>query len=677
MKVITHMLWAALAGGALLMASAAHNARAESVYIDTITVTADKREKKLRDVAGSVSVIETIDIRDTVLNSFQEIHTYVPNFISYGPIGYNSIRGQSNMAGSSGAVGIYVDDVPAKFSELFDIERIEVLRGPQGNLYGLNCAGGVVNIITQKPGDTFKARTAAELGDYDRRAYAASMTAPILRQRLSMRLAGRYEIRDNFVEEQGKGTTEEQNLSHRVQLRWMPGNHTDLLMTLTGEDVDSDRGTWVLKDEDPFTLPPMGLDEKKDARTGSASLRIHHDAGSFELTSVTAKVENESAIVFGMDYLSGGDNLRYFDNDRDNQTWIQEIRLASVDKSARLQWLVGGFYQDQKSSVAGHSYADTGGMAAPAGTYSDMYTDSRIDTQTLSFFGQSAWAVTPRITATAGARYDRDTKDTWFHQERNQHLTSAYTGSSTWESLSPKFALDIKASDRIMAYTSVAKGYKAGGYAYYTAGSADAARFDPEYAWSWESGLKTNWLNNRIITNVCGFYTRVDDIQLMYTDPVTWQMSIKNAARAIIWGFEAEATVRPLPGLTITGSLGLLESEFDRHETKTYEGNKVPLAPGYQVFLGVRYHLPRGLFLGAEGFWNGKSYFDEANQFSQNDFLRVNAKAGYERGPLSISVYLKNAFDRTYYHFSNRRGGVDKCMPADPRTFGVQVAWTF
>jgi outer membrane receptor protein involved in Fe transport len=163
----------------------------------------------------------------------------------------------------------------------------------------------------------------------------------------------------------------------------------------------------------------------------------------------------------------------------------------------------------------------------------------------------------------------------------------------------------------------------------------------------------------------------------MYTDPASWQMSYKNAAEARLWGIELETMLRPLTGLQITGSFGLLESEFTEHETHAYVGNHVPLAPAYQAGLSAQYISPWGLSLRAEGIWTGKSYFGEDNLYSQDDYVIANARIGYQIDTFGIFFYMKNAFDKTYYTFANSRGGVDKGILGVPRTFGVQATLRF
>ena len=162
------------------------------IQLESMTVTADKREKNIQDISGSVSALNDIRIEDAGINAIEDIDEYVPNFEIYriyGSNSYQSIRGQSNLIDFSSAVGTYIDDVPnfgftGVMTSLFNIERVEVLRGPQGNLYGMNSAGGVVNIITKKPGNIFEANASAVYGNYNLRAFSAGISGPVIKDKL-------------------------------------------------------------------------------------------------------------------------------------------------------------------------------------------------------------------------------------------------------------------------------------------------------------------------------------------------------------------------------------------------------------------------------------------------------------------------------------------------------------
>ena len=658
----------------------------KEIQLESITVTADKREKDLQDIPGSVSALNDILIEDAGIDDIADIPDYVPNFEIYKTYGSNSqqsIRGQSNLIAFSSAVGTYIDDVPnfgftGVMTSLFNIERIEVLRGPQGNLYGMNSAGGVINIITKKPGNIFEAKASAEYGSYNLRAYNASLSGPIIENKLFLGFTGSYRMRDSYIDEEGADTHEEKITSSRLQLRWIPSDNTDILLTKNQDDYYCDFDSWVVPAYGDFKIKNRGVKEGDDITDNVYSLRIKHQTSWADITSITALVDNDKYTDAGKDYTTGGDNLKHRIMELEDNRFLQEIRFASVDKGSRLQWLFGGFYLNGTQDTYYNMRRNTGTAGASTGIYTDDYTTSKIDTDTFSLFGQADYTFGEKFTFTTGLRFDYDEKESDFYHNNRGTVTADYEDSSTWTSFSPKVALDYRINKSIMTYISVARGYKAGGYATCSSmgDTPDLAKFDPEYAISYESGIKTNWLNNKLIANMSLFYLTVDDIQVLYINPDS-TFGLRNAAEATMWGIETELNFRPITGLQIIGSLGLLETELEKHEETAYEGNSIPFAPEFNAGLAIQYNASWGGYIRAESAWHGKSYFNEANTYSQGDYMVSNAKIGYEIGAVNINVYVKNIFDKTYYTIYNYGGGVEKAVTGEPLTCGIQAMLTF
>ncbi len=656
------------------------------VQLESITVTADKREKDIQDVSSSVSALNDIQIEDSGINVINDIDKYVPNFEiykTYGSNSHQSIRGQSNLIDFSSAVGTYIDDVPnfgftGVMTSLFNIERVEVLRGPQGNLYGMNSAGGVVNIITKKPGDIFEAKASAEYGNYNLRAFSAGVSGPVVKDKLFVGFTGSYRIRDSYIEEEGADTHEEEISSSRLQLRWLPSDNTDILLTKNQDDYYCDFDSWVVPAYGDFKIKNRGLKEGDDITDNVYSLRIKHHTSWADITSITALVDNDKYTDAGKDYKTGGDNLKHRIMDLEDNRFLQEVRFASVDKTNSLQWLLGVFYLNGTQDTYYNMRRNTGIAGAPTGVYTDDYTTSKIDTTTFSLFGQADYFFWEKFRFTTGVRFDYDEKESDFYHNNRGTVTADYVDSETWTSFSPKVALDYRINNSSMTYISVARGYKAGGYATCSSmgDTPDLAKFDPEYAISYETGIKTNWLNNRLIANMSMFYSTVDDIQVLYINSDS-TFGLRNAAEATMWGIEAELNFRPVTGLQIIGSLGTLETKFEKHKETAYEGNEIPFAPKFNAGIVIQYNASWGGYIRAESAWHGKSFFDEANTYSQNDYMVSNAKIGYEIGALNINTYVNNIFDETYYTICNYGGGVEKAVTGEPLTCGVQATIRF
>ena len=674
----------------------------EEYGLETMTVTVQKREEDIQDVPASVTALSDIQIEDAGIESTNEIHTFVPNFTAFelGGAGfsYYSIRGLSNFAARTGVIGIYIDDVPMittylTDSKIFEIERIEVLRGPQGNLYGLNSEGGVVNIITKKPGNMWIGKATAGFGDYETQFYKASASGPMIKDKLFFGLSGMYDKQDEGYIDAGSYHPDTSELhAGRGQIRWTPNDDLDMTFSVTVETQDNGMGRFVLVDDDPFDIPDKNIDEIGNVDADTQSLRIKYRAPWFELTSVSARYSNKLDQIMGYDF--SGMNLMSMRYLGDDTNYSQEIRLSSLESDSPFKWLAGGYYFSGEliyglTMIYDAAVLDPTGVTPPGLMTIEDPTYTTLDTNTYAIFGQAGHTFFDKLTLTAGLRYDRDKKETdYYHQGFTIFgmPPSEYKDSETWDAWSPKFIADYRWNPSVLTYVSAAKGYRSGGYAQSDADTAENAKFDPEYAWSYEAGLKTNWLDNRIMLNAAAFYTKVKDFQVFRFNELL-QPTYTNAPKATLHGFEAELLARPLKGLDIMASFGYLDTEFDENKDpfnpagpKDYTGNKLPLSPEYTASLSVQYRLSWGLFARAESNWFGDTYFDEANIHKQGGYCIVNGKIGYEKEHFDIYFFVNNIFDKEYYTFlfdDPMDPTKDLGTIGDPRTFGIQATVRF
>ena len=663
------------------------------VEIEQMVVTAQKREENIQDVPVSITALSEVQIEDARIESTSEIHTFIPNFTSFkmgvSGFSYYSIRGQSNSIQTTRSVGIYIDDVPTSSaanvtdSTIYDIERIEVLSGPQGNLYGMNSSGGVINIITKKPGNIWTAKATGGIGDYETHFYNASVSGPVVKDKFFIGLSGSREKQDEGYLDNGATHPDTiDTVSGRAQLRWTPIEELDIIFSASAEDQDNGMGFMIPVDDDPFKITNFNLeDEHNDLDVNTQSLRIKYEAPWFVVTSVSARNSTEYDTVYTPD-LTGMNlmNMKYLE---DVTNYSQEIRLNSVDSDNPFQWIVGGFYFDAEdtSDMTMNMDAclfDPTGMTPPGLMTIEDTTYSVLDTTTYSAFSQAGYTFFDRLTLTGGLRYDRDKKEINY----NHKGVAPYDASETWEAWSPKFIVDYRWNPSMLTYASVAKGYKAGGFAGgYT---AETAGFDPQYVWSYEAGVKTDWLDRRLILNTAMFYTKANDLQVMRRDPITGLPDFRNAAKATIQGLEIEFLARPLQGLDIMASFGLLDTEFDDNknieENADYTGNNVPLSPAYTASLAAHYRSPWGISVRGEAAWTGDTYYDEANTHEQEAYCIANGKIGYEKEHFDIYFFVNNIFDKEYWTFlygammapTEEMGTIGA-----PRTLGVMATVRF
>jgi iron complex outermembrane receptor protein len=652
----------------------------EAYKLHNITVTAQKREQKIQDVPASVTALNLKEIEDAGIKSTADIHAYVPNLTSFGMasggigFSYYGMRGQTNFNSYSNSVGIYVDDIPMILScnmsnsSLWEVEQIEVLRGPQGNLYGLSSSGGIINITTRKPENFWTGKAGVLFGNYDRQEYQGYLSGPIS-DTLFFSVSGTRKQEDSYVEEEGKEDRGYEFTAGRVQIKWVPTSDLDVLFSAETADQDRDFTWFTLKDDDPYVIPSHNHPEYDRSEYTVLSLKIEYETPLFDLVSITGNTDLEQEV--DMEMFSGGAMTR--SGEEPTSRTIQELRLLSNDETSSFEWMVGGFFQDGTEESMG--VTEYYGM-----TITDL--EGKTEKKTYSIFGQASYAFTEKLTATAGLRYDNEKQEYKEHTDgisttTMMPYTTDYDMSDTWSSVSPRLSVDYRIKNEVMVYASAAKGYKAGGF---TSGDAVDKKYDQEEVMSYELGVKTNWLDDRLIFNLCGFYTNADDLQTFYYD-ANYQFRYENTAEAVMYGVETELVYHPVESLEFSAPIGYVHSEIKEHETASLVGNKVPMTPEYTVGLSAQYTHATGFFMRGE--WNmvGQTYYDEENAHGQDAYGLLNAKLGYNAKNFSVSAFIKNALDKEHYTYiydtASMGYAYDYAAIGTPQTFGAEVTIQF
>ena len=695
----------------------------EKIYqLGSVTVTAQKKEEHVQEVPESVTVISSQTIEEAGLKNMTDIHTVVPNFMSYGTNNRTvvsplfNIRGLGNLYEGDSAVSIYIDDVPITDPSFFsftleNIERIEVLRGPQGTLYGMNTEGGVVNIVTRQPADTLEGTIGAEYGSYNTYKVNGALQGPLVRDKLFFGLSLLAEGTDGVVENKytGNDLNGWTTLAGSANLRWAVTPLLDVQFSMAGDSNDDGQFSWVVKDRDAYNAVwraeldkyEVSVNDEGDSENDSnrQSLKITYAFPWASLVSITSRVARNDDVggdldATTMDYMS-------YTQSNEKEQYSQEIRLVSPKEKEEWSWILGAFY-----SKSDYEVNQVFSFGSDYLMVFDQTTEAEKEDETYAIFGQSTLRLLDEhFGITAGLRYEHAEKSI----DRTRYYTlygvdyalndpllgcmaSEYSGKynleDDFDSFLPKFTLDYRFTSKIMAYATAALGYKAGGFSLIV-NDASLSGYDPEYAWTYEIGLKSRLLDDRLLVNLSGFYTFVEDYQdrIVIDNVVT----MKNAAKAKIYGAEAELHARPLSGLDITASLGLLNAEYDDYtdtedgRTVSFDGNSIALVPDYQYNLAAQYRFGCGIYLRGEIFGVSKFYFNRENSeaMSQDDYQLVNAKIGYEAERFDIYVYGDNLFDEYYYtQLSDATdygvpGVTEAAAVGDPLTFGIMVKYRF
>jgi iron complex outermembrane receptor protein len=715
--------------------------RAQTTQLGSVVVTATRREETLQKVPLPVSVLSYHDLERQHLQSLDEYAAHIPglNAVSTGEGSTQlSIRGiASGSLQPSQSVGIYVDDTPYGSSSVFasggggvpdfdpaDLERIEVLRGPQGTLYGAGSLGGVLRFITIKPdAQNFSGRLQVDANSISGGGSGFGMhgmvNVPLVPDKLAIRI-NVYDRKDpGYVDDAalGKKEVNESNVKgSRVSLMWTPTDKTSLRVTALAQNLNRQGDGAV--GLDPATSKPLygDLQQRHAALTSDAFVgqyRLYNatfktDLGWSNLL-ISSSYSTLAASISGDDtgllYLGPQGNGRLYgtlQHDRVHETKAtQEIRLESP-KSQTLEWLGGVFFTDETGDHPQHIYASdylTGAeLASPFGVA--IGDDTQPSTYTAyAAYGNVTWHVTDRFDLEAGLRYSHDKQH---YIESGSGLlfgsatpvvlvNKASADSTTTYSLTPKFNIN----DNTMVYLRVASGFIPGGPNVVPVGTAGVpTTFSPTQLTDYELGLKSTVWDDRLTVDISAYY--IDWTKIPLVTSLNNFSFLTSSGQAKSQGLEASVAFVPTHGLTLSANASFNDAVLTKDApppSNGVKGDRMPYAPRVTIGLNGDYDFAVG------GGWNGYvgagyAYvgdresdftFNGRPRYSVPGYYTVNLRAGAIYGPWTISLYAKNLTDQRGIVQGGGNGTLNPVTAkveaaayiVTPRTIGISVSRDF
>ncbi len=706
-----------------------------SISANEIIVTAQRRSERLQDVPVSITAFGDSEIEKRAISSVLDVAGATPNLQIKAPQGYGKptifIRGMGFNdfnATAVGAVGIYNDEVyiggaSNQLFQAYDLERIEVLRGPQGTLYGRNTTGGAINFISRKPTDTMEASAALSYGRFDTLDVEAALSGPLAGDTLTARVAGIYGRTDgtekNLFDNSDIG--EYEKWGGRLLVNFAPSETIDLLLNVHGGKVTGDGKPIHNEGLAPGGVDFFGYREGDDFYAGSyntdlygrvksfgTSLRGTLSFDSFDIVSISAYEEVEADGVADAD-ASPTDFLTLIRDDEQEQ-FSQEVRVNS-NGSGPLEWILGAYYYTENLKArsvydVGQFLRDMGVQPNPADPNAPLRIVQPFDQDTSSFavFGQATYPIAPKLKLNIGLRHTWDKKSIDFRTFADEpslnfaEIIPQFFVRRKWKALTGRAALDYQITRDAMVYVSYNRGYKSGGF---NGGAlfdpAEATPFEPESVDAYEVGFKTTWLGGRLILNGAAFYNDFADLQVFRFVasgvglPITL---IDNAASATIKGGELEAIFVPVDRMRIEMGLGLLDASYDRFTTLAPQpgggfaeldlsGNKLVASPDVTFSGAAEY----GFALGGGGVltprveWSYRSdqFFDTSNDpiLSQDGYWLANAslRIGTDDDRWGITLWGKNIFGKEYNSdkIALANFGLNQVSRGERATYGVTL----
>jgi iron complex outermembrane recepter protein len=689
--------------------------------LEEIIVSASKTgPTRLQDTPMAVTAFDADQLAKSGVSDIKDLVEFAPGLniaqaqvnaqISIRGIGSSNIYAGSDPDVTMQIDGVYIARPAAQFADFVDIDRIEVLRGPQGTLYGRNAVGGTINVISRTPGDEFQAQESLTVGNYGTVQEQAYVSGPLIPDKLQASFSINYLRHDAYIENVVPGGHDIDNGNEggfRGQLRYEPTDSVVLTtrfdLSLLGESFPSYTTTLAPVPGAPLQNSVVGDYRKvaintpqySDNKTGGVSEDIRWAIDShLDFTSITAARFSNYNLTK--------------DNDGTELNTSAGVQVDN-EKSGQQEFDLNARY-DAFEAVGGlflFAEHDPSQFQTITPTSVAVYLPTT-NTQSAAIFAQGTYHVTPELGLTAGLRYtDEEKTGSW---DYNKYAVPEGTVAGSFEPASneqhyhattPKFGIDWKAMPNVLLYVSATEGYKSGGMNY-VATSVSTETFAPEKIWSYELGAKTDWFERRLRFNLSAFkydYSNLQ-VQALLQPGVT---TITNAATADVKGIEVELTAKPIPSLTLAADWSLLDarySDFPRASVPapaksfltgsplydaalgTYNaaGNYLNNAPPDSVALSAEYsHSAAGgasVFIRGESYWQDKVYFDPTNVsiYTQDAYWLFNASLGWvsSDGLWHTELFGKNLLNKQYLTVISAvatAGGA----PGPPRTFGVRL----
>ena len=678
-------------------------ALAQDDVVDEITVTADYRGRPASEMPASISVLDGQTISESAIQHFEELIGGLPNLNWSGDghrARYIQVRGVGELAQYQGApnpsIGFVVDDIDfsgiGTIATLWDIDRIEVLRGPQGTRYGANALGGLIYMQSAMPADQFEGKLQLLAGDDAAFGGGIAIGGPI-NERTGYRLSAHHYQSNGFRSNPYLGrddTNGRDETSLRARLAWEPGDNWDIRVTAMFSDVDDGYDAFAIDN----SLTVLSNRPGRDAQD-SAGLSVNLDwSGSryVKITSVTSIAESD--IVFSFDADWGNDDAwspvlyDYISfSDRRRRTINREVRFLSTENSRLFNdstdWLVGFYFNqldEDLTTINQGDYFDPGSSFTDA---LDDRLDSEFEAMSLALFGRLAFDVGEQGSLTIGARVER--RDVDYFDSGGLDLKPDETMVGGEISYIHRFTDDTN------GFVTLARGYKGGGF---NLGFVPQGRreFDSESMWNLEFGLKTRSPDDRWFYSSSIFYNVRDDQQVETSfqvdpnDPASFVFFTDNSAEGETFGLEADIRYTATDRLELFANVGLLVAEFDEFVTPQVDasGRDQAHAPRYTFMAGGTYRHESGWFGRIDISGKDEFYFDVSHDQVSDAYTVTNARVGYEADRWTAQLWLRNAFDERYavrgFFFGNEPPLFAPSLyirQGDPRHFGITVDMRF
>lgn len=675
------------------------NIAAEQAYqLDDITVSATRMgETDLQTTAISITTFDKEQLSTRNIRDVRGLSNATPNLnisqnIDYAQVYIRGVGTNNVFPGGEASSTIHYDDVYLSrpmmvFSNFIDVEQVEVLRGPQGTLYGRNSVGGTINIRPYLPTNETRVKASVDIGNYDTYRFSGAASGALIEDKLMAGLSFITNDSDGYVKNLGTGGASQSNFNDeddyglRGTLRWLFAESAEFILSTDYYKKDDSgqqrKPTYRLADgtvtnestyiSDPFEINPNFNPQNKLKNWGVHGKFIWDISDEYQFKSISAYRGSDWKLRVDSDYTEFARNDVLLKEDQTQ--FSQEFQL--IKKTGIFTWQAGLYYFNEDNEY----FTESKLVFIPL----SLKFEGDTDTTSYATYFQGNYAFTERLSLILGGRYTRE--------EKKIKGTSFFGGAGknkiTESEFTPKIGFDFYMTEDVFLFGSISEGFKSGGFNFTS--PIAISDFKPEYLTAYEIGMKSSWLEQKLRINTSLFYYDYTDLQVQSFENSV--IVIKNAASADINGAELEVSYLPTPNWQLDAGIGWLDATYDKFlDNDDISGNYLNASPEWTTDLTVRYfqNISSGTVVyRLNYYWQDDVFYTADNNplKGQPDYALINTSVSlitYD-DRLTLTLYGDNLTDEDYFNgtidFDTHNGIAGNIMP--PRTYGIKATYNF
>ena len=679
-----------------------------SQEIEEVIIQGEYRKISLSEQDSSIAIIQSEEIKSQAIKHFQQLSYLIPNLnyaASDSRARYFQIRGIGERSGYQGtpnsSVGFLIDDIDYSgqggIATVFDIDQVEVYRGPQGSRTGANALAGLIYIKTKGPTDNFEGTSELTLGDYGTQNIGVAFGGPMKNEKLKYRLVLRTDYSDGFRKNiflNKKNTSKKDELTFRYKLDWDIDSLTKIKFLVSHVDMDDPADIWTIDGSLNTLSDRPGMDSQK---TDTYGMKIFKDYENFDLQSYTSSTKTDVIFSYDADWGNKDSHFPYIydyfsKTIRNRDTFSQEIRFLSknTDFSSKtpFEWIFGLDFSWLKEK---NLTSDDGIYGDPSDPYSPYVSESSIlrnyKSNNLSLFGNIDYFLNDQYKLAIGIRWEK-----WDAKYNDSNTESFNPGNNM---NGGKASLIKNINTRANMYFSIARGYKQGGFNLGLDALDNSVNknliYDPEFLTNYELGINSKLDSNDLNLSAVVFFSKRKDQQVLISrqvdpsDPNTFSYLTQNAAEGENYGLEFSSNYSLNDNIFMYLNLGILKTKIKNWESREDLENRAQAhAPEKSFSTGINFDLKDNTYLKIE--LNGKSsfYYSDSHDNKSKSYQLTNIVIGKNNDNITAEFWVRNIFNKYYstrgFYFGNEAPNFYETLykrHGDPKIYGLSFRYDF